>query len=63
MSKKKNPSYYRLRNGKYVALNGAARRLFKRKKLDYIDPKSPKSLMDIVGQLKKKQIIKDKEGG
>jgi hypothetical protein len=51
MSKKQTPAYYQTTDGTYVALNGAARKLFKRKKIRYIDNRrrmNPKSIRDLL---------------
>ena len=51
MSKKQRPAYYMI-GSRYVALNGAARRLFKKKGIDFIDPKNFINLKDIVNKKK-----------
>ena len=52
MSKKKQtPAYYQTTDGTYVALNGAARKLFKRKKIKFIDQRmimNPKSIRELL---------------
>lgn len=50
MSKKK-PAYYQATDGTYVALNREARKLFKRKKIKFIDSRNilnPKSIRELL---------------
>ena len=47
MSKQK-PAYYQTKGGLYVALNRAAVKMFKKKKMKYINPKKTISLEDVV---------------
>tara|TARA_Y100000593_G_scaffold87888_1_gene169099 strand:- start:76 stop:240 length:165 start_codon:yes stop_codon:yes gene_type:complete len=50
--RKQQPAYYKL-GSKYVALNGAARKLFKKKKIPYIERKQFINLKDIAKDLPK----------
>ena len=58
MTKTKKPSYYRLGN-KYVACNRSARRMFEKKKIEYIDVKAVLGMKSIA-DIKKKGVTIEK---